>query len=252
MIVDGDVLVYKIVSACQEKFQWEQDEVTNYIDLRRAKQSADGMLSEWRVRLKCGDIFMAFSDHTKNWRKALLPSYKAHRAKEKPMGYYELEEYLLDTYDGVQIHALEGDDVAAMQGTQLGSKKCVIVTIDKDLNGVPVPLWNPTFPKDDPKDISEAEADYFHLLQTLMGDKVDNYDGCPSIGPVKAQKILEPFFNKKRTRFDVRAAWAGVLAAYKKEGKSEEEALVQARVARILRNTDFNYGTNQPILWRPQ
>ena len=29
------------------------------------------------------------------------------------------------------------------------------------------------------------------------------------------------------------------------------DALVQARVARILRNTDFNFKTKEPTLWTP-
>jgi hypothetical protein len=36
------------------------------------------------------------------------------------------------------------------------------------------------------------------------------------------------------------------------KGASCVGALAQARVARILRNTDFNFKTKEPILWTPQ
>lgn len=252
MVVDGDVLVYNVAAACQEKFKWERDEITTYIDMRRAKQTADGMLSEWRSRLKCSEIVIALSDHGSNWRKLLLPSYKAHRSKDKPMGYYELETYIEDTYDVVQFPSLEGDDALAMRATDLGPKKAIVVTIDKDMKGVPIPMWNPSFPDVDPVDITVEEADFWHLLQTLMGDKVDNYDGCPGIGPVKAAALLAPFWNPNKKKLDRSGAWSAIIKAYAAAGMSVEEALVQARVARILRHDEYDYNTNKPILWRPQ
>lgn len=250
LVVDGDVLIYNVTAAAQERFTWERDEITNYIDLRRARQSADGMLSEWRKKHACTDIYIAISDHKVNFRKLLLPSYKAQRTKEKPMGYYEIEQYLTDTYGTFQFDSLEGDDVCGMYAT--GLKDCVLVTIDKDLKGVPVPQWNPNLPDDPVYKPTLGEADRFHLLQTLMGDKTDNYDGCPGIGPVKAEAILAPFFNEKKKTFKVEPAWEAVKLTYKNAGRSESDALVQARVARILRVDEYDYDNNQPIMWSPR
>jgi hypothetical protein len=39
-------------------------------------------------------------------------------------------------------------------------------------------------------EITEAQADRFHMIQTLTGDVTDGYPGCPGIGPVKAEQIL--------------------------------------------------------------
>ena len=69
-----------------------------------------------------------------------------------------------------------------------------------------------------------------------MGDRADNYAGCPGVGDVTARKLLEKD-----------CSWDTVVSAFEKVGLSEEDALVQARVARILRNTDYK-GT-QVILW---
>ncbi len=248
LVVDADVLVYKVTAACQEKFHWEQDEITNYIDMARAKQSADGMLNEWRKLHHCTDIYLGISDHKRNWRKLVLPSYKSQRTKEKPMGYYELEAYLTATYGTFQFDTLEGDDVIAMYATGLKPGACVMVTIDKDLKGVPAAQWNPD--TGDSLTPTKAQADYFHLYQTLMGDKTDNYDGCPGIGPVKAEAILLPFVSKKG--FDTKGAWEAVKATYKKADRFEADALVQARVARILRSDEYDYDNNSPILWSPK
>ena len=84
------------------------------------------------------------------------------------------------------------------------------------------------------------EADRWHLAQTLIGDPTDNYKGCPKIGAVGAKKIL-----------DKDCSWAAVVAAYEKAGLSEEDALAQARVARILRFEDVDEDMN-PILWTPK
>ena len=47
------------------------------------------------------------------------------------------------------------------------------------------------------------------------------------------------------------ATWATVLAAYDKAGLGEQEALVQARCARILRKSDWNSRKKEVILWTP-
>lgn len=36
------------------------------------------------------------------------------------------------------------------------------------------------------------------------------------------------------------------------QGMTEEDLLVQARVARILRATDWNFEKEEPILWTPE
>ena len=74
-------------------------------------------------------------------------------------------------------------------------------------------------------EVTEEDANYNHLLQALTGDAVDGYSGCPGIGIKRASRLL-----------DADASWDSVIAAYDKAGLTEEDALVQARVARILRH----------------
>ena len=76
--------------------------------------------------------------------------------------------------------------------------------------------------------------------QVLTGDSTDNYPGCPGIGPKKAADIL----NKE-------LSWTSVVNAYLKAGLTEEDALLQARMARILQASDWNSKQQEPILWTP-
>jgi len=124
--------------------------------------------------------------------------------------------------------------------TQPGREgKSIVVSQDKDMKTLPTTVW-------DGKDllhISEAEADYWHMHQTLVGDNADGYKGCPKIGPVKAEKIL--------AADNPLSLWDRVVSAYEANGLTFDDALKQARLARILRWSDWSVKDKQPILWTP-
>ncbi len=83
------------------------------------------------------------------------------------------------------------------------------------------------------------------MYQTLTGDSTDGYKGCPKVGPVAAARLLEPLMGEPA------GMWIAVLLSFKKAGLTEADALVQARVARILRHTDYDFTNKLPILWTP-
>jgi ribonucleotide reductase alpha subunit len=91
---------------------------------------------------------------------------------------------------------------------------------------------------------SKTECDWWHLIQTLTGDSVDNFSGCPKIGIVTAQKIL------KDKKLPIKKQWDLVIKAYAKEGLQEHDALQQARVARILRHGEYNKQTHEVTQWQ--
>jgi DNA polymerase-1 len=132
-------------------------------------------------------------------------------------------------------------------------QKVVICTIDKDLQTIPGHHYN--FSKDLEFTVSEHQADLYHMSQTLTGDATDGYKGCPGMGAVGAKKLLDkvleeatPWATAQTLR---KMLWDAVVAAYAKAGLGEEEALCQARVARILRTGEFNFKTNEVNLWEP-
>jgi DNA polymerase-1 len=57
-----------------------------------------------------------------------------------------------------------------------------------------------------------------------------------------------------KTTYEPEAAdslWEIVVSYYEAKGLTEEDALVQARVASICRYTNFNYQSKEVILWQP-
>ena len=80
------------------------------------------------------------------------------------------------------------------------------------------------------------------MLQTLTGDPADNYKGLQGVGKVNAEKII----NKDMTYQEM---WQAVLSAYREKGFTEKDALIQARVARILRHYDYDYKRKSVIYW---
>lgn len=181
-------------------------------------------------------------DSTRNYfRKKLLPTYKANRANtRKPIILNELRQHLSENYKSYERPGLEGDDVLGILATteKVIKGEKVIVSIDKDLKTIPGLHYNTNKPELGVYQITEEEADYWHLFQTLTGDASDGYSGCPGIGPKKAADILEK-----------EASWEAVLATFKKAGISEEEALTQARIARIVRTEEYDFKRKEPILW---
>jgi DNA polymerase-1 len=110
---------------------------------------------------------------------------------------------------------------------------------------IPARVYNPNKPQLGVLNISEFDADLFHLWQTIVGDMTDGYAGAKGVGKgsVYADDVLEAE--------SLVEAWEVVLDAYASKGLTEWDAVTQARCARILRHSDYNYKTKEPILWEP-
>jgi 5'-3' exonuclease len=122
----------------------------------------------------------------------------------------------------------------------------IVVSIDKDMLQIPGWLWNPMQDKE-PREITKQTADLTFYTQVLTGDTSDGYKGLPGCGPVKAKRILDGV-GAGVTDVDL---WSRVRDAYLAASLTEEDAIKQARLARILRVDDFNFKTQEPILWNP-
>lgn len=202
----------------------------------------DRNIAEVKEALKADEIIVALTDEV-NWRKEVMPTYKGHRRDRKPIIYRALRSYVDEKYRSYKRPKLEGDDILGILMTHPkivpGDK--IMVSIDKDMKTVPGNLVNWNDPTREIQVITEDQANYWHLYQTLTGDTADGYPGCPGIGPKSAEKILakDP-------------GWNSVVAAYAKAGLSEEVALMNARVARICRASDYNFKEMAVRLWAPQ
>jgi len=133
---------------------------------------------------------------------------------------------------------LEADDVLgilATSGNRFIEGEKVIVSEDKDLKTIPCKLWK----SGELLNITKEEADYNHLFQTLTGDTTDGYSGLRGVGEVKAKTILNV------------PTWSSVENAFIKAGYTKEDALTQARLARILRFEDYDFEYDTPKMWLP-
>ena len=237
LLVDGDLYLYRILSSCETETDWGDDIWSLSTDLKEAKKAFDEMMDFFSLKLRAEEMIFCFSGHN-NFRKSLEPAYKARRKKtRKPIGYSTMIDWVKENYEVIQIDNLEADDVMGIMGSVEGTK-AIVVSDDKDLKSVPCRLYRPQ--TDERLEISFADADRQFFTQTLTGDVTDGYSGCPKIGPKTAEKVLGMSPN-----------WRLVVNAYQKEKLDFNYALKQARLARILRSTDWDDEKGEVILWEP-
>ena len=248
LLIDGDIVAYRHAAGAEVATDWGDDHWTLHTDTKQAKQSMDSHINNLVTMLEADKIEIALTG-TEVFRKKIDSSYKASRKKSrKPIGLGVLREHIMTSWRGSIENELEADDLLGIWATDpqfhAGAKK-IIVSIDKDMQTIPCHLWNNNHPEFGVKNISLREADRFHLYQTLVGDSTDGYPGCPTYGPTKSQRLLDSIVS------DEHSAWDKVVEAFEKQGKTEEEALVQARLARILRIENFNIRTKAIKYWTP-
>ena len=245
VIVDADIVAYQAATACQSAVEWENDVWSMWGDAGEGFRTASAQVENIANILNATKLTLCFTDGV-NWRKEIMPEYKLSRSKKpKPMVLKQVREMLSKKYETFVKPTLEGDDVMGILAThpRLLPGERIVVTLDKDLQGIPGLHVHMNDLTAAPKVVPEAEADHFHLLQSLSGDPTDGYPGCPGIGPKRAEAVLAGLTGKE--------AWAAIVAAYAKAGLNEEVALANARVARICRHTDFDFKTQRVKLWTP-
>lgn len=237
ILLDGDLYMYRSAIGAEFEQDWGDDIWSLRTDLKQAKQIFINTVHGFKEELKCDKVIVTFSGY-KNFRRGVEETYKAARSKtRKPVGYRALVDWAIEEYDSIRVDTLEADDVMGIMGSIPGTK-AIIVSDDKDMKSVPCKLFRPQ--SKERLDIGIVDADRFFFTQCLTGDTVDGYGGCPKVGPKTAIKILGS-----------RPSWQAVTAAYHKEGLSEDYALTQARLARILRCTDWDDVAKEPVLWEP-
>tara|TARA_R100001377_G_scaffold22923_2_gene12332 strand:+ start:8998 stop:9750 length:753 start_codon:yes stop_codon:yes gene_type:complete len=237
LLIDGDLYLYRAATSCEEERDWGGDIWSLYTDVAAAKRLFISLIDDFKKTLHVDEFVVTFSGRN-NFRRSVEPTYKAGRKKtRKPVGYASMVTWALKEFDSILVDDLEADDVMGILGSVAGTK-AIIVSDDKDMKSVPSKLYRPQ--SNERLDTSQAEADRYFLTQTLTGDVTDGYSGCPKIGPKTADKVLGS-----------RPTWDAVVAAYQKQDLNHEYALTQARLARILRATDWDDEKQKPILWEP-
>ncbi|QNJ57278.1 exonuclease [Pseudomonas phage Stalingrad] len=218
-----------------------------------------------------------------NFRLDILESYKGNRvAKRKPVGYPDFCQKTMDHFEANGVDnafrwdGVEGDDVIGILMTKpelAGCDRVIGVSCDKDFNTIPGDFFWLTHNQLVRNDL--AAADKWHMRQTCMGDTTDGYGGIPQVGESFEGDLMawldEPKFYEqyqhemlrgpRKGQFETRVRvtekpedatlWDCMVSLAKCNGMSEEDLLVQARCARILRASDWDFEKKEPILWTP-
>jgi len=239
LLIDTDYVAYKSAQATEECIDFGNDVIIAQSDFKECLKVFERELQKIKTAMMEDDVILYFSS-PRNFRKEIFSDYKGHRNRRKPLGYKRLINHCRNNYNVVIRESLEADDSIGIDATdpKYASDENIIVSPDKDMRQIPGVLWNMT---DDVEEITKEDGDRWHLIQSLAGDPTDGYSGCPGIGVKRASDLL----NKHAT------PWSAVCKAYKDKGLSDDDALLNARLAKILQHEDYDYDRQEPILWSP-
>tara|TARA_A200000159_G_C7311339_1_gene334745 strand:+ start:338 stop:1063 length:726 start_codon:yes stop_codon:yes gene_type:complete len=233
LLVDGDIVAYKAATIAETPIDWGDGTWTLHAHEKDVIGSMEEFMSKIIEESGCDKVITCLSGDNL-YRKDVAPYYKANRkGTRKPMLLKFAKDYLAEKYNGMVEDKLEADDLLGILGS--ADHNTVIWSLDKDL------LTIPAYHLIDGKvvEVDEEEADYHFLYQTLVGDSTDNYKGCPTVGAKKADTILT----------QQGATWETVIKAFGSQKLGEEVAIENARLARILRDGEYNFETKEVKLW---
>lgn len=259
LLIDADFTLFKATSAVEREAVFENEAGHKVHILNSAFDEAletfRGLINDYMTSLWGDEAVLVFSGPN-NFRKEVWEGYKGNRASSrKPLCYWAIIEHLRQEgeWKVVSEPCLEGDDYLGILATRPSSVDRIIVSDDKDMKTLPnVTIYR----MGELIQTTMESADDYWLLQTLMGDTTDGYKGCPGLGEVSARKALDKPGDP----------WANVVAAYEEAYRKDKDpekakflgmepealALMNARLARILRHTDWDGKARKPILWSPE
>lgn len=233
--IDADFFAYRCCQANETELDWGEDLITIASNFKEVTKSFNAEIERLKSRFDTSRVVLFFSD-TSNFRKTVDPEYKGKRIKRKPVGYKRLLDYCFSNYKTTRYPNLEADDALGIE-CHLDPSDFILVSPDKDMKQISCNLFN----GDELVYVSPEEADHWFWTQCLTGDPVDGYKGVPGIGAKGAEKILSK----------AEDPWQAIVSCYEKAGMTEEDAIRNARLARILRPGEYNSTTKEPILWNP-
>ena len=232
LLIDADFIVYKACAAAESEVDFGDDVILVTSNFSDALSATNRELTKIKNKFGSFSSMILFFSDSENFRKKILPDYKGHRNRKKPCGYKRIINQLKTEYKVIIKPTLEADDSMGIYATKYPGN--MIVSPDKDMKQIPGRLYN----FDDTFTITHEEGSKWHLIQTLAGDQTDGYGGVSGIGVKRAVSLFE----------DKGYSWQTVIEAFDND---IEDALVNARLARILTVDDYDFKRKCPILWTP-
>ena len=235
LLIDADFIVYKACAAAETEIDWGDDTILVTSNFSDAYGATKRELNKLENKFGSLSTLILFFSDSVNFRKKILESYKGHRNRKKPCGYKRVINTLSKEYKVMLKPTLEADDSMGIYSTKYPGN--MIVSPDKDMRQIPGKLYN----FDETFTVTSEEGAKWHLIQTLAGDQTDGYGGVPGIGVKRAVSLFE----------EKGYSWQTVLSAFADKDLPETEALVNARLARILTVDDYDFKKKRPKLWSP-
>jgi 5'-3' exonuclease len=277
ILVDGDTVAFVAASACQHVLETDGGNLEHFARRAEGETIVDNILFTLQRDLKADKVMVFLSCPSEdNWRLKVDPNYKANRAKSvRPLLLSPLKEYLRNRYDAQHFAFLEADDALGIHATseELVPGEKVVVGRDKDFKTIPGLHFQFKDLDDKGKpiirEVTPMAAKINHYVQALAGDAVDGYPGCPGLGMKRAREIVETperlipkegmitrgkNKGQKTTKWvsaGPSTIWEAIVSQYEKAGLGEAEALMTARLAKILLAEDYNVETHEVRLWVP-
>ena len=256
VLIDADIIVYEACHRNQTDIDWDGEGKTGYANFEAATEDFAASVAAIGKATGCDDgvLILTDSDRDANFRRKVWPEYKKHRGDSntsRPILFAALREWIHENYATKEKPGIEGDDTIGIMATgdinglPEDKQARVIASIDKDMLTIPGRHYNWRKPGG-VFTVTEDEAYYNLLYQTIIGDSTDNFPGLPGCGPVGAGRILDDASGQS-----MREMWEHVVIAFEERGLSRNDALTQARCARILQASDWDFKHDKVILWTP-
>lgn len=281
LLIDGDTIAFTAAAAAQKVAEDDFGYFQPFAYRPEGEAIVDNLLTGLEMLFNETHYRIALSDPERNWRKDIFPDYKANRKDvARPLLLGVLKQYLRDKYGAFHYDGLEADDVLGILNTeeQEYPGERILVGKDKDFLTIPCKYhrigdWTPS-KKPIVRETTENQARLALIKQTLMGDAIDGYAGCPGIGKERAERLLaDPVLLRPEPGSITRGVnkgkptikwvaeptgdlWGMVVSHYAKAYKGDfeearKQALLTARLAHILQADDYNKRTGEITLWTP-
>ena len=235
LLIDADFIVYKSCAAAETEIDFGDDVIIVTSKFSEAYNKVKRELKKIHDAIWDSDEMILFFSDSTNFRKEIQSDYKGHRNRKKPCGYKRVINALKNDYEVIIIPTLEADDAMGIYATKNPGN--MICSPDKDMRQIPGKLYD----MEEITLINETMGPQWHLIQTLAGDQTDGYSGVPGIGVKRASTLFESEGYSCET----------VITAFEEKGMTEDDALLNARLARILTADDYDFKRKEPIPWTP-
>ena len=242
LLIDADWLIYSSCCACEIDTRWNDWQHTLHSDERDITNLIESRLDVYKeIAEDKHDVVMCFTSYP-TFRHEIFPEYKINRiGKRKPLALKSVIKEVKERYETVAYENLEGDDVLGLLATNGRYKDPIIVSVDKDMRTLPCKL----IADDEIEHITNKKANRHWFEMSLAGDAGDGILGIKGMGMVTASKTLATTPDTKE------ALWSKVQETYTKKGYTIADAILNARLTRILREGDYDYNTGEVKLWNP-